>query len=91
MTQSSGGYLLYLLLYTVFWNALAAIAYRFFVIDGALAVQESLFFFMTGLLLIVSGAIRSMSPLIKSRINRCPIVGSFYLSGLLLIVYANLV
>ncbi|ASS76651.1 hypothetical protein CIG75_17860 [Tumebacillus algifaecis] len=90
MRQSSGSYLLYVLLYTVFWNALAVIAYRLLVLDGVLPVSDGLYFFMAGLLFIVCGAVRALSPYTKMRRTRCPIVGSFYVSGILLILFANL-
>jgi hypothetical protein len=90
LTQSPFGYALYLLLYTVFWTSLAVISYRVLVLDGTLPIGTGLYFFMSGLLFIVCGAVRAMSPFLKAKQERCPIVGSFYVSGVLLILYANL-
>ncbi|MFD2172051.1 hypothetical protein [Tumebacillus lipolyticus] len=88
--QSSWGYGLYLLLYTIFWSALSVIAYRILVLDGILQVQTGHYFFTTGLLLLVCGAVRALSPVVRQTKESCPIVGSFYLTGILLILYANL-
>ena len=88
--QSSLGYTLYLLLYAVFWNALAVIVYRAVVVHGPLDVHVGSYFFLSGLILLVSGFIRTMRlKTLAKQTHRCPIFGSLVFTGFLLILISN--
>lgn len=88
--QSSLGYTLYLLLYAVFWNALAVIVYRAIVVHGPLDVHAGPYFFMSGLLILVSGFVRTFRlKTLAMQKHRCPIFGSLMFTGFLLILISN--
>jgi hypothetical protein len=82
-------YLLYMLLYTLFWLALAVIGYRTFFMENAVLLTSGSYCIWIGLLLVVCGGFRSMGSHQQRPGYRDPITGSLALSGLLLILYAN--
>jgi hypothetical protein len=73
----------------VFWNALAIIVYRALVLNGPLEVSASPYFFMSGLVLMVFGFLRTVRLKTLHRKQRCPIIASLIATGLLLIAVAN--
>lgn len=89
MPHYSFRYLLYVLLYTLFWLALAVIGYRTFFMENAFLLTAGSYCFFVGLLLVVCGGLRSLRSRQQRPGYRDPIVGSLALSGLLLILYAN--
>ncbi|HEU4965264.1 MAG TPA: hypothetical protein VFV52_15655 [Bacilli bacterium] len=92
MVPGSAQYYLYLVLYTAFWSAVSTILYRTFFLSGVAAISPSLYFFLAGLVMFVGSGLRTMktSPH-GGRRRRDPIIASLALSGLLSILYANLV
>ncbi|MGB8955463.1 MAG: hypothetical protein WCC10_08815 [Tumebacillaceae bacterium] len=89
MPHFSFRYLLYMLLYTLFWLALAVIGYRTFFMESAVLLTAGSYCIWVGLLLVVCGGFRSMRTRQQRPDYRDPITGSLALSGLLLILYAN--
>lgn len=89
MPRTSFAYALYVLLYTLFWLALATIGYRTFFLESHAALAAGPYCFLVGLLLVVCGGIRSLRSRPPRPDHRDPVTGSLALSGLLLILYAN--
>lgn len=81
----------YLLLYTLFWLAMSVILYRAFFLEGRAAVPAGPYFFLAGLIWFVCAALRTLRPPSAHYHGRDPIVMSFALAGLVLILLANLV
>ncbi|MGZ4107942.1 MAG: hypothetical protein ACXVO1_11490 [Tumebacillaceae bacterium] len=80
----------YVGLYTLFWIAISVIVYRIFFIDSHVTIHEGAYFFLSGLVWLVCGAIRSVRPTERAKLTqRDPVVRSFALAGLLLLLYAN--
>ncbi|MBL0389323.1 hypothetical protein JJB07_22280 [Tumebacillus sp. ITR2] len=84
-------YSLYLGLYTLLWLALTVIGYRTFLFDGGRGgtLEAGPYFFLTGLLWVVCCMVRSVRMRAGKNLYD-PVSGSLALSGLLLILYANL-
>ena len=89
MRHFSLRYLLYVLLYTLFWLALAVIGYRTFFMENATLLTSGSYCIWVGLLLVVCGGFRSLNARQQRPGYRDPIIGSLLVSGLLLILYAN--
>lgn len=91
MVQGAWQYGLYLVLYTAFWSAVSVILYRSFFLGGAAGLDAGLYFFLAGLVLLVGGAVRTLTaPWRDRRPKRDPVSASLGLSGVLAILYANL-
>ncbi|KEO82174.1 hypothetical protein [Tumebacillus flagellatus] len=87
----SWGFSLYLLLYTLLWLALTVIGFRTFLVDGGNGDlwAAGRYFFLAGLFWCVCCVVRS----VKMRAPKDlydPVSGSLALTGVLLILYANL-
>lgn len=90
MPQSRGKYGVYVGLYTLFWIVISVIVYRIFFLDGHVTLGAGPYFFLAGLVWLVFGALRSVRPASHAHSpQRDPVVSSFALAGLLLILYAN--
>ena len=80
-------YGLYVMLYTLFWIAISVVAYRTFFLEFA-RLAPGVYFFLAGMWRLVCGVVRAQHNRQKN-VVRDPIVTSFAISGLLLILFAN--
>jgi hypothetical protein len=83
---------LYVVLYTLFWAAISVILFRTFFREGAWALEAGPYFFLLGLFWFVCAGLRTLSRAATARRagDGDPIILSLALSGLLLILYANI-
>lgn len=90
MPQSRGKYGVSIGLYTLLWIVVSVSVYRLFFLDGHVTLRAGPYFFLAGLVWLVFGALRSIRPTYHAHSpKRDPVVSSFALAGLLLILYAN--
>jgi len=80
-------------LYSLYWCALAVISCRALFGADMMQLSSGPFFFITGLFYLICACIRALSGHRSAHppAPRDPVVASFGVAGLLLIVYANLV
>jgi hypothetical protein len=92
MRKVSWRFPLYVVLYTLFWTAVSVILFRTFFREGGWSLEAGPYFFLVGLFWFVCAALRSLSRAATSSQpgDGDPITISLALSGLLLILFANL-
>lgn len=88
MQQTPLRFGLYVVLYTLFWMAISVVAYRTFFLEFT-RLAPGVYFFFAGLWFLVCGVVRALHARQNKTSTRDPIVSSFALSGLLLILIAN--
>lgn len=86
-------HLVYIVLYSLFWCALAVIAFRALFVGDMMQLRSGPFFFITGLFYLICACVRALSGHNAAPVPapRDPVVASFGVAGLLLIAYANFV
>jgi cytochrome b561 len=85
-------HLIYVVLYTLFWSALAVITFRILFEEGMIQLGSGPYFFITGLFYLVCSVLRIVSRRqAKTPPDQSdPVIASFAIAGLLLTLYANL-
>lgn len=86
-------HLVYIVLYSLFWCALAVIAFRALFGGDMMQLSRGPFFFITGLFYLICACVRALSgrSVKQPPAPRDPVVASFGVAGLILIAYANFI
>lgn len=91
MPRTTAKYALHVGLYSLFWIVLSLLGYQILHLHQPVPLPPGPYYFLAGLFWLVCAALRSVRPTdrIHHHRHRDPFTHSFALSGLLLIVVAN--